>query len=66
MPKKYENKRGYAYFNGEPSKTGIRRTLTVTVMLDPVPGAFHEVDHHIQYLMSHMPYIQDITLEDEE
>ena len=62
--KTFENKDGYAYFQGKPSKYGIRKTLTVTVMMDPVPGAMHELDDHIDVLMRSNPYIQSITLEE--
>lgn len=65
MAEKYENKEGYAFFNGEPSKMGVRKTLTVTVMLDSVPGAYHQIEDHIKLMMRTNPYVQTIEIVDD-
>lgn len=65
METKFQNKEGYAFFNGEPSKMGVRKTLTVTVMLDPVPGSYHQIEDHIQLMMKTNPYIQTIEIVDD-
>jgi len=62
----YENKEGYAYFEGKPSVLGKRVTLEVTVMLDPIPGAMHQVEDHINLMMRTNPYIERIVVEAEE
>lgn len=65
MQTKFNNTEGYAFFNGEPSKIGVRKTLTVTVMLDSVPGAYHQIEDHIQLMMKTNPYIQTIEVVDD-
>jgi len=64
LGKTYGNKEGYAYHEGEPSQLGKRVTLQVTVMLDPVPGAFHEVEDHVNHMMQTNPYIQTIEVKE--
>jgi len=65
MAKLFENRTGYAYFNGNPSKTGKRVTVEVTIMLDPVKGSFHSIEDHIGELFRH-PYVQSIKIPDSE
>ena len=58
----YENKEGYAFFQGEPAEWGDRVTLIVEVKLDPVPGAFHEIQDHVSHMMQTNPYIASIKV----
>lgn len=53
------NTEGYAFFEGKPTKIHKRVELKVTVILDAVPGAFHDVEDHMNWLCQ-LPYVESI------
>jgi hypothetical protein len=57
-----ENKKGYAYFEGKPSKIYKRHTIVVTYIADQVPGAFHDRMDLPKWLVANMPYIEKIEI----
>ena len=60
FPKK-ENHYGYAFFQGKPTVIHKRVSLEVTVILDLVPGAFHQVEDHMNWICN-LPYVQDVKV----
>lgn len=55
------NTEGYAFFEGKLSPIHKRVELKVTVILDCVPGAFHQVEDHMNWLCQ-LPYVQQIEV----
>lgn len=62
FPKLKFNTEGYAFSEeGKPSEIHKRVELKVTVILDCVPGAFHNVEDHMNWLCQ-LPYVQQIEV----
>jgi len=59
------NTEGYAFFEGKPTRNHKRVELKVTVILDHIPGAYHEVEDHMNWLC-HNPYVQQIEVIDND
>lgn len=61
MAKIEYNTKGYAFFEGKPSEFHKRVELKVTVILDNVPGAFHQIEDHVNWMWQ-LPYVQQVEI----